>query len=144
MLLPVFLTLMLITLQPVCLFYTRAVMESAAAETARLMVTAGEVDDEVLKAFALRRLGAIPDVSIFHEGGPLSWDIALTKAEETGGRVGVAIEGSVRPLPVLGVFASPFGELDGTGAIRVSVDVSYEGRPRWLEGSYESWVAEEG
>ena len=34
--LPTFLTLILLALQPVCLLYTRAVMESAAAETARL------------------------------------------------------------------------------------------------------------
>ena len=34
-----FLTLILLALQPVCLLYTRAVMESAAAETARLMTT---------------------------------------------------------------------------------------------------------
>ena len=38
-LIPCLLTLMLLALQPVCLLYTVAVMESAAAETARVAAT---------------------------------------------------------------------------------------------------------
>ena len=53
-LLPTFLTLILLALQPVCLLYTRAVMESAAAETARLMTTTTAEDDD-LKEFTRRR-----------------------------------------------------------------------------------------
>ena len=75
--LPTFLTLILLALQPVCLLYTRAVMESAAAETARLMTTTTAEDDD-LKEFARRRLAAVPNVSIFHAGGPLSWDVELS------------------------------------------------------------------
>ena len=55
--LPTFLTLILLALQPVCLLYTRAVMESAAAETARLMTTTTAEDDD-LKEFTRRRLAA--------------------------------------------------------------------------------------
>lgn len=77
--LPTFLTLILLALQPVCLLYTRAVMESAAAETARLMTTTTAEDDD-LKEFTRRRLAAVPNVSIFHAGGPLSWDIELGRA----------------------------------------------------------------
>ncbi len=87
-LLPTFLTLILLALQPVCLLYTRAVMESAAAETARLMTTTTAEDDD-LEEFTRRRLAAVPNVSIFHAGGPLSWDIEL-------GRAGA---GGVRPCP---------------------------------------------
>ena len=76
-LLPTFLTLILLALQPVCLLYTRAVMESAAAETARIMTTTTVNDDADLEEFARRRLAAVPNVSIFHAGGPLSWDIEL-------------------------------------------------------------------
>ncbi len=63
--LPTFLTLILLALQPVCLLYTRAVMESAAAETARLMTTTTAEDDD-LEEFTRRRLAAVPNVSIFH------------------------------------------------------------------------------
>ena len=51
--LPTFLMLILLALQPVCLLYTRAVMESAAAETARLMTTTTAEDDD-LKEFTRR------------------------------------------------------------------------------------------
>ena len=58
-LLPVFLTLLLLAVQPVCVLYTRAVMESAAAETARLMVTAEGETDESIRAFAITPLPVI-------------------------------------------------------------------------------------
>lgn len=140
LLLPAFLTVLLLALQPVCLLYTRAVMESAAAETARLMITAGVDADESARAFAMRRLAAVPDISIFHVGGPLSWDIELTLAG-TAGTTAVSIEGAATPLPVLGAFAQMFGATDAQGNVLLAVEVSYEGRPEWLEGDYETWAA---
>lgn len=64
---PALLTLLLLALQPVCLLYTRSVMESAASETARLMVS-GSDEVEVYERFAYRRLAAVPDLAIFHAG----------------------------------------------------------------------------
>lgn len=140
LLIPSFLLLLLLMLQPVCLLYTRAIMESAAAETARLMTTATLEDDEAYRAFALRRLSAIPDMAIFHAGGSQSWEIECGRAADTGGTVRVSIEGRVRPLPILGAFAGAMGEVNGYGDVRMRVDVSYEGRPEWLEGEYAEWV----
>ena len=120
--LPTFLMLILLALQPVCLLYTRAVMESAAAETARLMTTTTAEDDD-LKEFTRRRLAAVPNVSIFHAGGPLSWDI------------------EVKPLPVIGAFAQAMGGTAEGGYVELKVDVSYQSRPEWLEGDYDSWIA---
>ena len=140
-LLPCFLTLLLLALQPVCLLYTRSVMETAAGETARLMITSESTGEDSLKAFALRRLAAVPNVSIFHAGGPLSWDIELSQAGATSGQVNVQITGYVRPLPVLGAFVQMGGTANGRGDVEVRVSVSYDGRPSWLEGSYDSWVS---
>lgn len=137
--LPTFLTLILLALQPVCLLYTRAVMESAAAETARLMTTTTAEDDD-LKEFARRRLAAVPDVSIFHAGGPLSWDIELGRAD-AGGVSSVSIAGDVKPLPVIGAFAQAMGNVGGGGNVELKVDVSYRSCPGWLEGDYDSWIA---
>lgn len=137
--LPTFLTLILLALQPVCLLCTRAVMESAAAETARLMTTTTAEDDD-LKEFARRRLAAVPDVSIFHAGGPLSWDIELGRAG-AGGVSSVSIAGDVKPLPVIGAFAQAMGNVGGGGNVELKVDVSYRSRPGWLEGDYDSWIA---
>lgn len=138
-LLPTFLTLVLLALQPVCLLYTRAVMESAAAETARLMTTT-TVEDDDLKEFTRRRLAAVPDVSIFHAGGPLSWDIELGRAG-AGGVSSVSVAGEVKPLPVIGAFARAMGSAGEGGYVELKVDVSYRSRPEWLEGDYDSWIA---
>lgn len=139
-LLPSFFIVLLLMLQPVCLLYTRAIMEGAASSAARLMMTAEGQTDEACRAFALRQLAAIPNVTIFHEGGPLSWDIECSEGGEEGA-VRVGIEGSVRPLPVLGAFVGAFGEQDGHGGVLLTVEVAYEGRPDWLEGDYASWVS---
>lgn len=139
-LLPVFLTLLLLVLQPVCLLYTRSVMEHAAAATARLMITTEGADDEACRAFALRRLAAVPDLAVFHAGGPLSWDIELRRAKDTGGPVSVAIEGAARPLPALGAFVGSVGTLNAQGDVKLRTEVTYEGRPTWLEGSYDTWM----
>ena len=103
-------------------------MESAAAETARLMTTTTVEDDDDLKEFTRRRLAAVPNVSIFHAGGPLSWDIELGRAG-AGGVSSVSVAGEVKPLPVIGAF------------VQALVDVSYRSRPEWLEGDYDSWIA---
>ena len=124
-LLPTFLTLILLALQPVCLLYTRAVMESAAAETARLMTTTTVEDDDDLKEFTRRRLAAVPNVSIFHAGGVSS----------------VSVAGEVKPLPVIGAFARAMGSAGEGGYVELKVDVSYRSRPEWLEGDYDSWIA---
>ncbi len=142
-LLPCFLTVLLVMMQPVCLLYTRCVMESAAAQTARLMVTALPSEDggaDAYRAFALRRLAAVPDLAIFHAGGPNAWTIDARHAEDTGGEVSVSIEGAVQPLPVIGVFAGAFADLNAQGDAVLRVEVSFEGRPEWLEGNYDAWV----
>lgn len=138
--LPTFLTLILLALQPVCLLYTRAVMESAAAETARLMTTTTVENDDDLKEFTRRRLAAVPNVSIFHAGGPLSWDIELGRAG-AGGVSAVSVSGKVKPLPVIGAFARAMGGTAEGGYVELKVDVSYQSRPEWLEGDYDSWIA---
>lgn len=139
-LIPVILTVLLLVLQPTCLLYTRAVMESAAAQTCRLMVTSSMTDSDACKAFALRRLAAVPDLSLFHAGGPLAWDISLIQAERSGGTVRVEISGAATPLPVFGAFAAAAGPHNGVGDVIITVVAEYRGWPAWLEGSYETWV----
>lgn len=143
-LLPVFLTLLLLALQPCCLLYTRAVMESAAAEGARLALTSEAKDEEALEAFVQRRLGAVPNLSIFHEGDDLDWDISLVRGTDSSGSVSVSIAGAVRPLPVLGAFVGAWGTPDESGNVKLEVEVTYNGRPSWLEGSYDSWISSWG
>ena len=114
-------------------------MESAAAETARLMTTTTAEDDD-LKEFTRRRLAAVPNVSIFHAGGPLSWDIELGRAG-AGGVSSVSVSSEVKPLPVIGAFAQAMSGAGEGGYVDLKVDVSYQSRPEWLEGDYDSWIA---
>ena len=137
--LPTFLTLILLALQPVCLLYTRAVMESAAAETARLMTTTTAEDDD-LKEFTRRRLAAGPNVSLCQGGGPWAWAGELGRAG-AGGVSAVSVSGKVKPLPVIGAFARAMGGTAEGGYVELKVDVSYQSRPEWLEGDYDSWIA---
>ena len=137
-LLPSLMLLLALILQPACLVYTRSVMQAAAAETARAALTAddGAVGD--LEAFALRRLAAVPEVSVFHVGGQSDWDVRI---EGVGSSPRVTIRGHVRPLPLLGVLADTLGERDGQGVL-VSVEARGVGRQSWVRGSYADWVGQ--
>lgn len=137
-LLPSFLTVLLLALQPVCLLYTRAVMESAAAETARVAATYEGDQDDALRGFALRRLTAVPDLDIFHTGGMEGWDIDATGVD---GAVRVEIQGWVSPLPVLGAFVGAFGERNSQGDVSLHVEVEYDARAEWISGGYDDWTA---
>lgn len=137
LLLPVALTLLMLLLQPVCVFYTRSVMASAAGEVCRLAVTSQGSDSE-LRAYALRRLAAVPDMSIFHEGGASDWDVEVSGPDEQGA-VSVAIQGRVRPLPLLGALAFALGtQEDGLLVVRVETEGSM--RASWVRGDYDDWI----
>jgi len=49
--------------------------------------------------------------------------------------------GEVKPLPVIGAFARAMGGTAEGGYVELKVDVSYQSRPEWLEGDYDSWIA---
>ena len=53
----------------------------------------------------------------------------------------VSVSGEVKPLPVIGAFAQAMGGTAEGGYVELKVDVSYQSRPEWLEGDYDSWIA---
>lgn len=111
-------------------------MEGTAAEVARLQATSGDATD--VRAFALRRLRAVPEVSIFHVGGDDDWQVEAS-GPDAEGLVTVAVVGHARPLPLFGGISSALGEADEAGfVLRVSVRVRV--RAEWLEGNYGEWV----
>ena len=69
LLIPVTLTVVALLVQPACVLYTRSVMSATAHELARVVSTSRGSADEV-RAYALRRLAAVPEAPLFHEGGP--------------------------------------------------------------------------
>ena len=137
LLVPVVLTLVALLVQPACALYTRSVMAGTAAEVARLVATARGSDEDV-RDYALRRLAAVPDVPVFHEGGPEAWEVA-TEGPDDAGRVTVSVEGRVRPLPLLGALVAALGP-SGDGCVVLRAETSLDVRSDWVRGSYEEWI----
>lgn len=138
--LPSVMVVLLLMLEPACLVYTHMVMEGAASEAARAVSTSTGIEDgdEAVRAFVLRRLDAVPEISVFHVGGEQDWQVDFQGAGTS--QVTVRITGHARPLPLVGAVASAIGGIDEQGVVlRVQVDETV--RPSWLEGSYASWVS---
>lgn len=123
-------------LQPVCLLYTRSVMQHAACHAARAALTTTSGEDAV-RELALRRLAAVPEAPPFHVGGRGDWDVSVGGVGTS--HVSVSITGHARPLPLAGAVAALAMGSDGSGVVlRVSVEENL--RPEWLEGGYDDWV----
>lgn len=139
LLLPVLMLCLALLTQPMCLLYTRAVMQSAAAEGCRVLATSqyGAAQDGELEQYVRRRLEAVPQADIFRSG---DWDIELS-GDATSAEVKVGITGHVRPLPLVGVVAAMLGPLDASGNVELKVEVSRPARPSWVEGGYHAWLA---
>lgn len=143
LLLPSLMVCMALLTQPVCILYTRCVMQAAAAEACRLMATEPtqvNVAPQAQRDYVLRRLVAVPNADVFHVGGEAGWTVELEGS--TGGHAARArIATSVRPLPLVGVLPALLGKSDGAGNVLLEVEVETVTRPEWLEGSYGSWAS---
>ena len=91
-----------------------------------------------VRPFALRRLAAVPEVSVFHVGGQQDWEVS-TEGPDERGLVKVLLSGHARPLPLLGGICGLLGESDEKGLV-LEARVTASTRPDWLEGSYGDWV----
>ena len=140
-LLPVIFFAFGLLLQPALLLYCRCVMDSAAAETCRLAATA-TCGEQSVKAFALRRLAALPGIDIFHTQ-ECEWDICIDDSEESG-HATVTINGHIRLLPLVGITASTFTQNAGDGCGVMSAVASTSMLPAWLGDSdvnADEWVS---
>lgn len=146
-LLPFLLLLVLLLLQPGIVLFDKIVMNQAAAEGCRRVMT-GTVSldtDRVNEGFIRRRFGGIPPQDNFHiHQGACSWSID-SKGKDASGKVSVAITNELEPLPLLGWGADLSGMLNGKGGITLSADVMAPAQPSWVasnpEGSDpDSWV----
>ena len=141
LLLPSLLVVIGLLAQPVCVGYTRCVMEAAAGEACRLMSTAthGTIgSDSAYESYVRRRLDAVPDLDIFHRGGDAGWEIELSGSVAEHG-ASARIRTTVRPLPIVGLLAVAAGDMDEAGDVVVDVSVATTTRPSWLEGGYGDW-----
>ncbi len=138
---PVLMLSLGLLLQPACLLYTRSVMQAAASEGCKVLsaqsVTA-QSSDKAKQSYVLRRLAAVPDIPIFHQGGQSGWHIELEGGKESG-LARVCIETTARPLPLLGILPALLSKTDNEGNVILRVEVETVSRPAWLEGDYSAW-----
>lgn len=129
---------LLLLLQPGILLYDRMVMQAAAVDGCRMLVTRSDAQglpDGVLKEQIVRHLGAIPPQDCFHRhSGGCSWDIAF-QGKETDREVSVTIKQQVRPLPLLDVTCSLLGLVNGAGNFELSVTQRMPTQPDWVADS---------
>ena len=140
-LLPVFLLVLGLLAQPAIIFYDRCVMQSAAAETCRLVAT-GASDESSVKAFAQRRLKAIPSAAPFHMGD--SWEIEI-EGSELSGQISVVITNRCLRLPLVGVDAGLMGHLGQDGSVEFSATATCNATPEWvsaLGSGPDEWISE--
>ncbi|MDR1185363.1 MAG: pilus assembly protein [Coriobacteriales bacterium] len=146
-LLPILFLLLLMLCQPMILLYNRVVMENAASESCRLLVTKtqqGDYSDDKYEGYIERRLAAIPPIDIFHVSGEFrSWEIQQT-GNENSALVSVRIVNRLKPLPLLGWGAELLGMCDDQGYLTQEVEAFGMTQPEWVfdsnAGTPQDWV----
>lgn len=146
---PILFVLMLLLIQPGIILYDYIVMNSAAAETCRLLATTDGNSEEgarSCKDFVMHRLAAIPPHDFFHvhkEG--CTWRIRVEGGEESGFAT-VEIKNEVRPLPLFDGSMGLLGMTNASGNLEIGVSVSSSEQPDWVnnsvDGSPSNWVGE--
>ena len=135
---PILFLMLLLLLQPCFILYDRIIMQSAAQEACRLLVTKtsalGDMDGSC-EAYIRHRLSAIPQVSCFHvHDGSCSWEIDMC-GDETSSEVSVRIATQVRPLPLLDVTSTLLGLVNDQGNLVVSVEARSPTQPDWVSAA---------
>lgn len=134
LLFPVLLMVIALLIEPVCLLYTKTVMDGACAEGLRVATTSS--DTELIESYIKRRLKAIPEVPLFHRGGDGDWNISIDKKEND---VSIEITGHVASMPPIGWCLFLVGQTDDQGIVLKS-SLSAGTYPDWIEGSYADWI----
>lgn len=147
LLIPVFLMVILLLIQPSILLYDRMIMQGAAAEGCRLLVTGdfAQTSEESIKSAVHHKLAAIPQQDHFHvHEGQCSYQITLHGSESTD-VVSVSITQEVKLLPIFDVGAKALGIVNDRGNFVIEAEVSYSAKNSWVLSNElglnpDSWV----
>ena len=145
--LPIVFTLLLLLIQPCIVLYDRVIMQQAAAEGCRVLITSDGSPESLQQCedYIRRRLSAVPQQDCFHvHEDECSWNIELTGSAASD-EVGVSIATKLRPLPLLDAATALVGMADEQGHLTVEVETSMPTQPTWfanasLGTSASSWV----
>ena len=134
LLFPVILMIIALLVEPVCILYTKTVMDGACAEGLRVATTSS--DTELIESYIKRRLKAVPEIPLFHKDGDEDWNISIDKKEKD---VLIEITGHVAAMPPIGWCLFLAGQTDDQGIVLRS-SLSANTYPDWIEGSYADWI----
>ena len=134
--LPIVFLLLLMLMQPAIVLYDRIVMEGAAAESCRMLTTAGAAESgTIAEDFVHRRLAAIPQAPWFHvHDGGCSYRISLSGGESAS-TVTVSIANEIQPLPLIDGAAILLGATNGAGHLEIAVECSLPTQPEWVSAT---------
>ena len=115
----------------------------AAGEGARLCATApADEREELVFSYVKRRLGAVPNIPVFHDGGDDGWEVK-SEFSEDGRRATVTVRGHVKPLPLMGAGVAALFPHDDEGVV-LEARVSELVRPEWVKGGIDEWISQWG
>ena len=132
---PALLLALLLLIQPGILLYTYLIMQSAAAETCRIVATESllEKNMDAVTNYAKRKLSAVPQQENFHVHDPLcTWDIYYEGDETTPGAL-VRITTEVKPLPFFDFGMAALGLLNENGNFTLKVVHETTSRSQWVQ-----------
>ncbi len=135
LLFPVILMIIALLVEPVCILYTKTVMDGACAEGLRVATTSS--DTELIESYIKRRLKAIPEIHLIHKRGDDHSKISIDKKENYGL---IEITCHVAAMPPIGWCLFLAGQTDNQGIVLHS-SLSASTYPDWIEGSYADWIA---
>lgn len=132
--LPVLLLLVLLLLQPAIILYDSIVMQNAATEGCRLVMTASS-PRTIEEDYVRRRLSAVPQADIFHvHGSACSWNIAFD-GNENAQQVRTTIATELKPLPLIKAGMDLLGATNENGNIIVKVTAEMQTHDGWVVSS---------
>lgn len=140
-LLPTFLIVLTLLLQPACLLYPKILMHYAAGDVGRMATTvllhpSGSQIPNRLDQLVRRRLSGVIACPLFHVGDAQSWDVSISVQEgidKSAGQARLVIGHQVKPVPLFAPLLGALGKLDGDGALYQEVDTTISLQPEWAK-----------
>lgn len=131
LLIPVVLLGMLAAIEPGIVLYDRIVMQAASAECCRVLATLPAGKEEQAQDYVLRRLGAIPEVDVFHVG---EWTVELV-GDESSDETSVSLTHRLRALPLISAGMQVLGAAGPEGTFEQTVACTHSVRDQWVMDS---------
>ncbi len=130
-LIPVFMVLMLLLIQPAIVCYDLIIMKSASAQACRLVSESGSSGTSGVDDFIRRRLSAIPQADSFHvHSGNCSYEIDIEGVNQPSATV--TIKNKLKPLPLIDLTLKSLGATTQDGCLQLTATSTQTSQPSWV------------